>query len=261
MKKTGLATVILVVGLYAEDFWVKKTYQEWSDKEVNRILTNSPWAKDISASFGMATGTPSGGGRGGGRGGGGSRGGGMGGMGGGGMESSAGGGEGMGGMGGRGGMGGGMGGTPEFGSSAPTVVARVRWQSALPVKQALVKTRLGKEAETSAEAKQFLSREEARYVLVLENLPAGMTRMDPARMREGLKKTTSLARKGKEALHPEDVQFAPTEKSLLIVFLFPKTAPIALEDKEVEFATRLGPMEFKRKFKLQDMVFGGKLEL
>ena len=48
---------------------------------------------------------------------------------------------------------------------------------------------------------------------------------------------------------------------MMLFFVFPKTDPITLDDKEVEFSTQIGPMQFKRKFKLQEMVFDGKLEL
>jgi len=34
-----------------------------------------------------------------------------------------------------------------------------------------------------------------------------------------------------------------------------------LEDKDVEFIAKVGPMEFKKKFKLAEMVMGGKLTL
>ncbi len=43
---TGLA-----LSLAAADFWEKKPSAEWSDKEVNRGWTNSPWAKEVSATF------------------------------------------------------------------------------------------------------------------------------------------------------------------------------------------------------------------
>ena len=76
-----------------------------------------------------------------------------------------------------------------------------------------------------------------------------------------LARSTSLNRKGKEPLKPEDIKIANAEKTMTVYFLFPRTEAITLEDKEVEFATKLGPLEVKRKFKLQDMVFGGKLEL
>ena len=167
-------------------------------------------------------------------------------------------------------------GGPGGGAPAPPMVL-IRWQSALPVKQALLKNRFGAEAATSAQAKEILANEEAYYVIAVEKLPRmGMGRRqavgaageggreggpDPERMKQMMAKATSLARKGKEPLKPEDVKMATAEKTMTVYFLFPRTEPITLEDKEVEFTTRMGPMEIKRKFKLQDMVFAGKLQL
>jgi hypothetical protein len=46
---------------------------------------------------------------------------------------------------------------------------------------------------------------------------------------------------------------------------FPKAQPgshlITLEDNEVEVALKLGNTEIKRRFRLKDMVFDGKLEI
>src|SRR2546425_661994 len=40
---------LLVAGAaLGEDFWVKKDYMQWTDEEVKTLLTNSPWAKDVS---------------------------------------------------------------------------------------------------------------------------------------------------------------------------------------------------------------------
>ncbi len=91
----------------ASEFWNSKDPSEWSDEEVGRLLTDSPWAKKVAAEFDFASA-----GRGsaeerGVRGG---MGGGMGGMG---------GGMGGGGMGGRGGMGGGGMGAPGGGVTGP----------------------------------------------------------------------------------------------------------------------------------------------
>ena len=52
-----------------------------------------------------------------------------------------------------------------------------------------------------------------------------------------------------------------TDNGLLLVFAFPKTDPITLEDKQVELFTKLGQIEIKKKFNLKLMVFHGKLEL
>ncbi len=267
MKKQLLLVLTaagLAVSVWADDFWGKMPFKEWSDKQVGKILNNSPWAKEVAAAFNMEGGGSADGSRGGGRRGGRGGGGGMGS--GGGMSAASGGMGSGGGMGGAaGGMegGSGMGGAPSAGTGGgpPAVTALVRWQSALPVKQALVRSKYGAEAESSAEANQILSHQESHYVLVLDKLSPNLSRMDPARILERMKPLTALNRKGKEPILPDDIRIGSTAKSVMIYFLFPKRAPITLEDKEVEFATKLGPLEFKKKFKLQDMVLAGKLEL
>jgi hypothetical protein len=252
--------------LMAADVWEKKAFTEWTPKDVDHVMTASPWARETAASFsGGGGGGMGGGGRGGGgRGGGGMRGGGApsidAGEGGGGPGGGpGGGGGGMGGMGGGGGMGG-----------APQTLVVVRWQSALPVKQALVRARFGAEAGTAADAKTILANEEAYYVIAVDKLPRmgggrqggeGKGVADPERMRQIMARSTSLIRKGKEPLKPEDIKMATGEKTMTVYFIFPKSEAITLEDKDVEFVTRFGPLEIKRKFKLQDMVFAGKLEL
>ena len=165
------------------------------------------------------------------------------------------------------------------GGGPPQTMVLIRWQSALPMKQALVKSKFGNEAGTAAQAKAILENQEEYYVIAVERLPrmgAGRARAavggpegvereagaDPAeRMRQMLARSTLLVRKGKDAIKPMDVKMATAEKTMTVYFLFPRTEAITLEDKEVEFITKLGPLEIKRKFKLQDMVFGGKLEL
>jgi hypothetical protein len=68
---------------------------------------------------------------------------------------------------------------------------------------------------------------------------------------------TSLSAKGKDPVKPLDLQVANNQ----IVFLFAKTAPWSLDDKEVEFSTKLADVVLKYKFRLKDMVYNGKLEL
>src|SRR5688572_8145095 len=36
-----------------KDFWETKPYPEWTDKEVDRLLKNSPWSKAVTVSGGM----------------------------------------------------------------------------------------------------------------------------------------------------------------------------------------------------------------
>ena len=71
----ALAVTLASAVVWAADFWEKKGFTEWSDKEVTRMLTQSPWVRTVDLSFGPPSGTR-GYGAGGGRGGYGGRGGG-----------------------------------------------------------------------------------------------------------------------------------------------------------------------------------------
>src|ERR1700733_2327727 len=107
MKKAPLLLFPAALALWAADVWQAKPFTEWSDKDIAKIMSDSPWAKKVSVTLptsgrgggGPPAGGPGGGGGGGGRGGGrgGGGGGGGGADGGGGGDPSAGGGGGGGG--------------------------------------------------------------------------------------------------------------------------------------------------------------------
>lgn len=46
----ALFTLVLGATAFAADFWLSKPYAEWSEKEVLKLLSNSPWAKPIDIS-------------------------------------------------------------------------------------------------------------------------------------------------------------------------------------------------------------------
>lgn len=224
-------------------------------------MTKSPWAKETTLA--MAEGgamRPSLGGGGGGRGGrgGGGMGGGGGDMGGGGGGGIGGGGGDLGGGGGGGGMGagGGGGGMPQV-PQLPK--ASVRWESASAYRDAMKK--LNAEGATQADIEGF-------YVITVTGLKIGMGRggnsasvEQLARARERLKEVTKLTRKGKDPIGAAKVEGTPSTDGTTLRFYFPRSEPINVEDKEVVFETRMGPMELKTKFPLKDMVIDGKLAL
>ncbi len=244
--------------LWAANFWESKSYTEWSPKEVEKLMTNSPWSQKVSVFMG---------------GGGGGRGGGGGGGGGGGstltspMHSAAGEYFGkrieLGDSGiprvnrGGGGGGGDFGGVPV---RAPTMSLFVRWFSSIPVKQALMRFRYGDEVATAQEANDYLTRQENFYVVTVAGLPgrmAGLVQRNP----DGLKESTMLKRKKKEPINPDDIRSQAQEESTSFYFMFPKTDAITIDDKEVEFIMKTERFEVKRKFKLKNMVFNGELSM
>ncbi|HLH32736.1 MAG TPA: hypothetical protein VKY31_16160 [Terriglobia bacterium] len=233
----SLAALLVAALAFGEDFWIKKDYTQWNDEEVKKIMTNSPWAKDVTVTV-PATAV---GGRGG-------------------PASSGINVEDAGGRGGRGGRGA-RGPQGDTDNAAPTEVPislTVSWRSALPLRKALVKTRLGSSTEVPADARQLLAKEQEEYVIVVSGVPARMARLvqDPVQFNR-----SSLKIGKKAPLTPKGVDFQTRTQTIDVVFVFPKMEAITLDDKEVEIDLKLGPINAKRKFSLKDMVYNGKLEL
>ncbi len=252
MSTLGLRLIMLLalvtsVGFTA-DFWTERDFLQWNEKEVRKMLSNSPWSRTVVQTMGGGMGR---GGGGGGRGGGG-----------GGFPGGGGGGAGGGGGGGTqtpGGYGGGYG-APGGGGPSMQRNFIIRWMSALPVKQALAKAKYGEEAGTAEEGQKFIGRTETHYVVAVSGFPARMAQVaqrEPDRLKQG----AFLKRKGKGNILPEEVQVRSGEQEAEVFLMFPRTDAITLDDKDVELEMAMGPMTVKRKFKLKDMVYDDKLEL
>ena len=265
MSKLPLLLFAAALALWAADFWQTKPFANWDQKEIQKILTDSPWAHKLTVAMPGrgGLGGPGGGGGGGGGGRGGGRGGGpqgpstdpgIGGGGGGGIAETAGGG------GRTPNFGGGGDGGNDSASITPAIPVLVAWQSALPVRQALAKLKYGAEAATSAEAKTLLDAEQQFYIIRVSGLP-GYIQPHDDQAKQAIVKLSMLNTKGKEPLAAMDVQFAPDKQSVDAYFIFPRMTPFTLDEKEVEFVTKAGPIGVKYKFNLKNMVFNGKLEL
>ncbi len=232
----GLALALAPLG--AADFWQEKQFTEWSEKQVRRILEDSPWARPVALrdEGGRRTAGRSGGG-------GDERSGGdMD------MEESGG------------------GGAPRSTRASipqmpPEITAVLRWHSALPVKQAVARVRFGAEAATSPEAAKSLSRRENSYILGLAGFPAGLLRGKP----EELKQQIRLKLKNKPDIPVAEVHTERQGRLADLYMFFPREkdgAPlIEASDGEVEVEIRLGATKISRKFKLNNMLYGGKLEI
>lgn len=236
-----LAGALCAGALWAAEFWDEKDPAQWSEKEVERILTKSPWAKQVTGAmdFSRMGGGPPGGGMGG-PGMGGPPGGGGGGM------PPGGGGPGMGG-GPPGGGGPGIGGGPPGGM--PEMKATIRWESAEPVRLAL--------------RKSASEEEPGMYIISVSGMPmmgrGGNEQMAARRkqMLEQLKETTTLTGKGKSEIHASRVHL--DEPTGTIYYFFAKEDPISAEAKDLTFTSKMGPMEFKAKFATKEMRFKGKV--
>jgi hypothetical protein len=244
-----LLPIIVVVALgmsvaIAGDFWKSKKFSTWNDEESKKMLEDSPWARQVPIKY-ILTGGPGGGGMGGGMG-----------------RGGMGGGMPAGGMGGGGGEGGGG-----FGPLMPprpemqTPKATLRWQSALPIKQAIARIRFKDEVEKSEDAAKSLSRQEGQYILGISGVTGG-----PNTFKVDVLKAGATIKIGNLVpIPPSDVIVDRQGMMTVLFFAFPKTQAgahvIEEKDKSIEFLLKTPNMELKGKFSLDDMVYQGKLEI
>ncbi len=210
---------------WAKDFWNEKKAADWTDDEIQQLLNKSPWAKDASifdsaAHKGLSSAPRTGG------------------------------------LGRRTAGRPATAGTPAPSTGYPEAwKAIVRWESALPVREA-VKAAKSKDAEEN-------------YILsIIGDIPGvGVPSDDDepserkAKM-DNLTENTRLERKD-DPLELQQVKIAP--KTPLspagTLFYFSRVLPIMPEDKQVTFFAKVGPLEVKCKFTLRDMMYRGNLEL
>ena len=134
----------------------------------------------------------------------------------------------------------------------------VAWISALPVRQAIARLRAGVDAPVLPDDKR-LPEDEAFYVVAVAGMP---TRVAQAGSLNEVLERTALRSKRKEAIKPADIRIVPESKQTVRVeFVFPKSNAITLDDKEVEFVTKMGAADIARKFRLADMTVRGRLAL
>ena len=227
MRLAGTLGLWIVVGaaLAAADFWDEKDFTTWSDKEVEKMLSDSPWSRKVTIAIRGQ----------------GDRG-----------SSDL--------FGGAGGGGGRSGGRDSFdvGARSSRMRLTVTWRSALPVKQATVRRKAGLDVPIPSADQQFLARHEPQYVVSVSGFPKQFARLaqDPA-----VRTETVLERKNMDPISPDDIRIFRDGDSVMVMYFFPRTNAIALGDKDVEFVTTLAQTEVKKKFKLEDMVFAGQLAL
>ena len=254
MKSKQVLVLLCVPALLlaGDTKWMKKNYTEWTRAEAQKILDNSPWARSAAGFIGttdedarefpVQSPTP--------------------------RDA---------GLGGRevndGHWDGGVGRMPRGGTASLPVM--VQWESALPVREALLVTH----AKTASDTTHTLAEPDQYYVVAVEGLVRGRQQLtptepnDPAEnppnggrtpydvnvIRQGLMNLTRLYPQNKKPIVPAEVRV--DEETGAVRIFFSKAVPIDLDDKEVVFQTTFGSIKVTQRFKLKEMVYQGKLEL
>src|ERR1017187_298468 len=216
-----LAALPVALLVASDQTWKDKQVAQWSEDDAKQVLTDSPWAQTVTPIVNQTSNPQR------------QRGGGMG------RRGGMGGGMGIPGMGypGGGGRGGGGypqsgGGYPQDGSGYPQdgspsngdnggsggqnrnnnpPTLTVRWESALPIQQALLKSK-DPNAPTI---------DENHYAIVVMGLPARMA-SSPQMTEDKLKGQAELKHDGKKLEKPSRVRVISRDDQLIVVYLFDK---------------------------------------
>ena len=154
----------------------------------------------------------------------------------------------------------------------------IRWQSAQPVQEALVKQR----SLTADESKALADASQKYYVITVVGFRMPnrrsrsgdidssdsndqdrdrVTKISNDALRSRFMDAARLVPKGKSPIYAEDIQFEGPNGASEIRFLFPRSKEISADDKEVVFSFESQGIKFEHKFRLSDMNYQGKLAL
>lgn len=249
----SMAVLVLATLAWATDVW-KKPYQQWDQKDVQKILTDSPWAKVVRVSATWASSNsemlppqqeqrpqssaPS---------------------------SSGGGGGGRPGMGGGGGASsgppsGGMqpGGGMQGGAETPQAAFVVRWVSSQTMREALVRNAELTGQMNESQGQSQIAQQPPAYQIMITG-----PQMVPFEQstEEAVKNAAYLqVKKSKQKIQPEKVEFQKSpdgSKVAVVIIAFPKAAggqpTIAPDAKGAEFFVSLARTKIQTSFDFSKM--------
>lgn len=99
------------------------------------------------------------------------------------------------------------------------------------------------------------------YVVAVYDL-SGVSYSDLKALASELKTTALLKREGKKDIKPSRVDIVPSDhQRVRVVYLFPRTAPISIDDSRIVFVAQIGRLSLTQQFPTADMLLQGKLEL
>jgi hypothetical protein len=125
---------------------------------------------------------------------------------------------------------------------------RLRWESALPVRVAELKSGVVEPPTLESEG----------YIIAVYGVPGTYFKGDPKTLGEPLKSQAFLRREGKKDVKPSTVEVFVRDTGPVVVYEFPLSAEISKKDVQVDFAAQIGRLVFSQTFNLDEMQFQGK---
>lgn len=243
-RRVFLSAIGAGTGLAAKS-WEQPAFPNWSSELVDRMLTDSPWAKAFTVAFhlqqqalplrsdfsqiGLPSGIPGVGWPGGSR-------------------VPTGGGHPR-----RGGDSGGSG-------SRAEMYLTTRWSSALPIRQALALQEFGRGGLDHPKAVELLTRAQTEYIVEIFGFPTIVFPQGGGVLEKQLLKTAQLTA-GNAHVRAKSVEVPEHGMHLRARLCFPLISGVAASDGVLRLSAQAGPAKIDQQFKLKPMVYRGVLEL
>lgn len=237
--------LVLVAGtlVAANDPWKTKSYKDWTEKDVEKILTESPWVRTINTTINGVQTRPDGSMQGGS-----------------GPNYGPGGNsdEGSGPNGGRPSAQNPPGAGDQTGTTAGNPHFAIFWESSRTIREALARRQVLQGKMNEADAEKYLAQPQDDYQLVLQG--DNMSLFQKYDERFAQENSFLKLKKSKERLAPSHVEFQRSENGAVdaVIFSFSKKlssdAPLILADeKSIEFTCKLGSVLLDASFDPQKM--------
>jgi hypothetical protein len=237
LRKLCFASLFLSLSplVAADPPWIARRIPEWSEKDAYLILSDSPWSHKAAPALAALL-TPSERREGGDMG---AQGGGHGGIG---LQNA----------GSLVGTGGAIA-RPGQGAEAPHLSKLViRWESALPVQAAEIKTHDNSAPELDGED----------YAIAVYAVSLKLASIELKGLEDALKKVAVLKIEGRKEVRPSRVVAVELGGGMVnVIYFFPRSAHITAEDQRLTFEGQVGRILFAQYFYPAEMKFLGKLEL
>jgi len=207
----------------ADQDWKDKQYPEWTEDDAKEVMKDSPWAKTVVGTIVKASDV---------------------------VHRSGGITAHLPGMSRRRDTSSQTGGNAGSSSSQPPTLT-LRWESALPMR----------EAELKAHDIGAPSLEDGYYAIAVYGIPRGMVKDDSKELADEFKKQAIIKREGKKDTKPSSVEILLRDDGPVVLYLFPKSAEFNWRDHRIEFDGQVDKLKFSQSFSTDEMRFHGTLEL
>jgi len=131
------------------------------------------------------------------------------------------------------------------------VTLKLRWESALPVRL----------AELKSHEVEPLTMDGDGYRIAVYGIPRADVKGDPKELGKPLRSLAVLKRGSKRDVKPVSAEVFQMEGGVVVVYLFPLSAEISKRDRQILFEAQIGRIVVAQTFDLSEMEFMGKLEL